>query len=213
MANKQQQRKSRNGAGRKPRGNGGGMSGLGPMCSLPAPGSKAYHFERVVAPATLATSASDTGRSFTYTLGSFPGASEFTALFDLYRMTSLEVTFSMNALASTQFYPVLHMLADYDTFTTPATFDVVLQRPHKRVVLTPMAPSYTFKFKPRVLSVVSTSSGTSASALAPLGTYYDCNDSTIVFGGLLGWIENYNTVTGTVLSVTVRGQFDFAMVR
>lgn len=107
------------------------------MCTLPPPGKKTYRFERTIAPASLVTAAADLGRGFSYTLGSFPGATEFTQLFDLYRMTSLEITFALNVTPGTPyvFLPVLHMLADYDSYVVPATFDAVLQRPHKRVAL------------------------------------------------------------------------------
>lgn len=213
MAKKQQQRKSRRGRGRKASGAGTGFGSSGPMCICPAPGRKAYHFERRIAPSPLAISAADTGRTFNYTLGSFPGATEFTALFDLYRMTSLEITFAANLIAGNQYLPVLYMLADYDSYTTPLTIDVVMQRPHKRVVLTTMQPSFTFKLKPRVLGVVATSSGSSSSALVPSSQWMDVNDTTIIYGGLLGWVENYNTGTASSVIVTVRGFFDFAMVR
>jgi len=208
-------------ARRPPKGKGRKLSGkkqnvygnTGPSMFMPPPGRKSYHFERRIAPSALAPAVADSGRSFNYTLSSFPGASEFTVLFDLYRMTSIEITITANIISTNQFFPILYFLADYDTYTTPSSIDVVMQRPHKRVALTAIAPSFTFKLKPRVLGVVQASSGTTSAALAPVSQWYDCNDSTIVYGGLLGWIENYNTVTGTSLYVTVRGQFDFAMVR
>lgn len=206
-------RASRPRKGRKSRGNGKAFGSSGPICSLPPPGKKTYRFERTIAPSPLGTTLLDQGRGFSFTLGSFPGATEFTQLFDLYRMTSLEVTFALNVISAAQFMPVLHMLADYDTYTVPATFDTVLQRPHKRVALTAAYPSFTFRIKPRVLAVVQTSSGTASSALVPASQWMDCNDSTVVYGGLVGWIENYNTTTATTVVVTVRGLFDFAMVR
>jgi hypothetical protein len=183
----------------------------GPICSLPAPTNRIYRFERWISPAVLTPPAADKGYVFSYTLGNFSGATEFTALFDLYRMTSIEVTFSLTYYVATS--PVLNFLADYDTFTVPATIDTVMQRPHKRVVLTPTHPTYTYKLRPRVLGVVQTSSGTSSASLVPAAQWMDCNDSTVTYGGLLGWIENFNTTTGTTIQVTVRGLFDFAMVR
>lgn len=204
--------KGKKGKGRKPRA-GNAFSSSGPSCNMPPPGKKVYHFERTIAPAAVTALAVDGGRSYSYTLGSLPGATEFTQLFDLYRITSFEITFSANSIGNNQFFPVLHMLADYDTFVTPTTFDMVLQRPHKRVALTAAFPSFTFKFRPRVLAVVQTSSGTSSSALAPANQWMDCNDSTVVYGGLIGWIENFNTGTFVGLAVTTRVQVDFAMVR
>lgn len=205
-------RKGKKGKGRKSR-TGNAFTSSGPSCIMPAPGKKVYHFERTIAPAAVVATSVDAGRSYSYTLGSLPGATEFTQLFDLYRITSFEITFSANSIGTNQFFPVLHMLADYDSFVTPATFDAVLQRPHKRVALTAAFPTFTFKLKPRVLAVVQTSSGVSSSALAPASQWMDCNDSTVVYGGLIGWIENFNTGTFVGLAVTVRVQVDFAMVR
>lgn len=208
MAKKPQRKKT---TGRKRRTAKSGMAAAGPSCSFPSPTRKIYSFERTLFAGTLATAVADKGWSWSFTLGQFPGATEFTQLFDLYRCTALEVTFTL-VTSSTQ-NPVLSMVADYDSYTTPSAYDAILQRPHKRVVLTESHPVYTFRLKPRIMGVVQTSSGVGSAALAPANQWVDCNDSTVVYGGLIGWIGQYYTGSNNNIWVSTRGLFDFAMVR
>jgi len=187
------------------------FSASGPLCVLPAPSREIHRFERTYYQGVLAPTLADKGWAFSFTLGNYPGASELTSLFDLYRMTSLDITFAV--VGASAYDPTLMFCADYDSFSVPTTMDTVLQRPNKRVTMSSSQPTYTFRLRPRVMALVQTSSGTASSALAPASQWLDCNDSTVVYGGLVGWISQYNSSTNVSIAVTARACFDFAMVR
>lgn len=197
--------------GKRARAQKGAFTASGPSCMMPGPTTKVYNFERTLYQGPMIVGTVDKGWSFSFTLGNFPGATEFTQLFDLYRMKSLEITFSLIGVQLIS--PTLCFMADYDSFTTPTSLDAVAQRPHKRVTLSASQPTFTFKLKPRVMLVSQTSSGVGSAALAPASQWLDCNDSTVVYGGLLGWILQFNSVSNNTIATTVRATFDMAMVR
>lgn len=103
--------------------------------------------------------------SFTFKLDNVPNVSDFTALFDQYKMTKIELFFKLMQDPSAQnnaqsWYPTMYYCVDHDDATAPTSINDLLQ--HGRTQQRIMKPNSYIKvvIKPAVLFEVARGTGT-----------------------------------------------------
>lgn len=96
---------------------------------------------------------------FNFTLSSVINASEFSALFDQYRITGLKLNFYMvrnlgNAAVVNGIRPRMYIVTDYDTSTSPASFDELREYSNCRVHQFDEAKPFSYFLRPKILAEV-----------------------------------------------------------
>jgi len=171
-----------------------------------------YKFSRHFGLGNLAKSASDQGFAFPFSLNQLPSFGEFTTLFDKYRITSIDVTFSYWFIASqpgtgsgtTEIWPVLNLFMDDDDAAIPTTKAEVLERMSlQRVAFAPTRQTISVTITPRFIQ---SRAGTSTN-LAPVNTWIDMSTPAVQHYGVKLWADYYNT--GAPTSIAVNGVMHF----
>jgi len=161
----------------------------------------------------MAKSAADQGYAFPFSLNQLPSFGEFTTLFDKYRITSINLTFSYWFVASqgtgvgagiTQIWPVLNLFMDDDDAAIPATKTEVLERMSlQRVAFSPTRQTISVTIIPRFIQ---SRAGTSTN-LAPVNTWIDMSTPGVQHYGVKLWGDYYNS--GAPSSIAVNGVMHF----
>jgi len=212
-------RGNRRGAGRRGNRRGGQESVQNAKTRLPnhivlKPSYSApYKFSRSFSLGDLPKSASDQGYAFPFSLNQVPAATEFTALFDKYRITGVDLTFSYYFITTqspaspggaSQIWPILNLYMDDDDAIIPTTKGEVEQRMSvQRVAFAPTRQTISVSLKPRF---VQSRAGTSAN-LAPSGTWVDMSTPGVQHYGVKLWADFYNN--GAPSSIAVSGVLHF----
>lgn len=178
-----------------------------------------YKFSRHFTLGNLAKSASDQGYAFPFALNQLPSVSEFTTLFDKYRITSIDVTFSYWFVASqasgagvgvNQIWPVLNLFMDDDDAAIPGTKAEVLERMSlQRVAFSPTRQTISVTITPRFIQ---SRAGTSTN-LAPVNTWIDMSTPAVQHYGIKLWGDYYNTGAPSVIAVNGVMHFECNNVR
>lgn len=139
--------------------------------------------------------------SYTPILGYLPGYTEFTALFDEYKLDKITLkiipfqnTFSSESQAGgaqmSGSIPILHYINDNDGYTvlnSEAGIAEIQQYPgYKRV---PLDKPYSYSFIPRCRGVVQTGGGTAVATSGTRNQWLDCGTTDVVHYGTYGIIE------------------------
>jgi len=150
--------------------------------------------------------------AFTFT--SLVNASEFTALFDQYKITHVQVKFFLKIDPGAQSaagasYPKLFTITDHDDESPPASLNVMREHPRCRIrVMNPNRP-VTVNIKPAILGLAYKTAV--ASAYCPKWKQWiDCNDSMVPHYGLKWAIDdltntNYKVDTEVKMWFACRG--------
>lgn len=158
-----------------------------------------HHFKRTFQPSSINNlSAGATAGTYAPQFTNLPNATEFTALFDEYRINKMVVKFvpnytgsDMNPNATFNSLPNIYSIIDYDDASTPANLDELLQYPNMR--MTRSNQIHTRVFTPKVSLDVNGVAGTAAKAKQ----WLDCNQTTIPHYGMKYWIDAAGVSTGT----------------
>lgn len=173
-----------------------------------------HHFKRTwVASDTLPIQASGAyGKGLYFTFGAMDSVSEFTTLFDQYRMNKIVVKFipnftgsDLNPGTTALSLPNVHSVIDYDSAADPATLADLLQyntyRLHKR------ASCFTRKWTPGML-LDGDSAGTATASVLKFKQWVDMAYTSVRFYGLRTWIEAAGaTVTSAKYQIYVTYYF------
>ena len=172
-----------------------------------------YKFSRSFDLGTLPLSAADSGYAFPFALNQIPNSSEFTNLFDKYRITSIELTFSLAREVGTSgelIWPAMFLFMDDDDAIIPTTKSSVLERMSvQRVSFAPTRQTISVKIRPRW---VQSRAGTSTN-LAPANSWLDMSTPGVQHYGVKAWVDLYNTSRNTSISVSGVMHFDCNNVR
>jgi hypothetical protein len=161
---------------------------------------------------TLTKAAADSGFAITFSLSSVNNASEFTNLFDKYRITQLELTFMWQRGTSDAVQrPILWNYQDWDGSTTPATSGEVMDRGNfHQIMFSEANPTRTVVIK-RPAALLSTSLGAAAPVRSP---WIDCTLPAQTHYGLYGWGAFYNSTTASgTINYIVRYTLEFQASR
>jgi len=155
------------------------------------------------------------GRRFRLT--DVPSASDFTNLFDQYRITAVEAVyvFSTHILSSAARYPRLTFAVDYSDAGNPTSESDVLQYQNAEAFQFGQV-KHTFKrmLKPRA-ALAAFEGAFSGYGMASANQWFDTADASIEYYGTKEWVSNYNTTlaTGALINVYHRYHFEFKNAR
>lgn len=158
-----------------------------------------YSFERTyTAPNITSSNAGDTG-SIQFTLDSLPGYTEYTALFDQYRIAQVRVqcsplaaAFGQSTTATT--YPTTYTVIDYDDAAVPTGVPQLQQ--YDTLEVTPNAQVIERYIRPRAALAAYSGSLFTAFSQAPQGMWFDTDSVTIPYYGFKWATDGVTTVSG-----------------
>jgi len=176
-----------------------------------SPGTS-YTFVRAVPPAALTKAASDQGYGINFTLTSLAGASEFTNLFDQYRVNWLEMSFTWDPGASVVNLPSLYISQDWDGIAGAPTLNSISECSGMKLVMFD-ATHRTFNCR-IVRPGVVLASATSSSGRVVRSPWLDAANTSEPHYGLLVWASAYNSsaASGTLV-YQYRASISFRTVR
>lgn len=176
-----------------------------------------YRCVRTVNVGVITATTVDAGVGRRFRLTDLSTSSDFTNLFDQYRIVAVEAmyVFSTHILASQARYPRISFAVDYSDSANPGSEADVLQYQNAESFQFGQV-KHTFKrvFKPR--AALATYEGAfSGYGMAAANQWFDCNDAAIEYYGTKEWLSNYNTTiaTGAVINVYHRYHLEFKNAR
>lgn len=181
------------------------------------PQSSIYNCVRTVNLGVITATSIDSGVGRRFRLGDLPVVSDYTNLFDQYRILKVEVIYvlSTHILASQARYPRLTFAVDYSDASNPGSENDILSYQNCETFQFGQV-KHTFKrvFRPRA-AMAAFEGAFTGYGMAPADTWFDCNDSNIEHYGTKEWINNYNTTaaTGAVINVYHRYHLQFKNAR
>jgi hypothetical protein len=159
-----------------------------------------YKFSRSFDIGSLPKAASDQGYAWPFALNMVPASNEFTNLFDKYRITSIDLTFTYwregTPPGSTdQLWPAMYLFMDDDDAAIPTTKTSVLERMSvQRVSFAPTRQTISVKIRPRWIQ---SRAGTSTN-IAPVNSWIDMSTPGVQHYGVKAWVDFYNNSSGGV---------------
>jgi hypothetical protein len=159
-----------------------------------------YKFSRSFDLGTLPRAAADQGYAYPFSLNQVPASTEFTTLFDKYRITSIDLTYTYwrtgHPSGSTdEIWPAMYLYMDDDDAAIPTTKSEVLERMSvQRVSFSPTRQTISVKITPRW---VQSRAGTSTN-LAPVNSWIDMSTPGVQHYGVKAWVDFYNNSSGGV---------------
>lgn len=175
-----------------------GRRTMRPMRSMTASRLNVHHFKRTFQSADIAfNSAGASAGAYAPALSNMPNYTEFTALFDMYRINKVVVKFvpsftgsDANPAATANALPNLYSVTDNDDNATPANLDELLQYPGLK--LTRANQIHTRVFTPCV--------GVDAAGITGIAPKYkqwiNCSSPSIVHYGMKYWLDAIASTTG-----------------
>lgn len=171
-----------------------------------------YKFSRSFEIGALPRGATDLGHAFPFGLSLLPNYSEFTTLFDRYRIRQVDVrmTFAQrNISGSTSNYPTIWAYMDDDDAAIPTAKSAVLERQSVRpFTFNESKTVYSVSIQPRWLI-----DGTSKASLAPRDMWIDMSTPSVSHYGLKLWVDNYNTSKDALITLDATIHFECQCVR
>lgn len=147
----------------------------------------------------------------TFQLNQLPGVTDFTSLFDQYKITGVKLQYTPTAsegiinpaanASAALGYSRVHSVIDYDDATAPPSEDALLEYgSHKS---TAPFQTHTRFIKPKMLQEVWNGAG--GSAYAPKGSQYlDMTYTSVPHYGLKVWVSAPNTFFGTANTISYK---------
>jgi len=176
-----------------------------------------YRFSRTFEIGALPKGASDLGHAFPFALSQIPNASEFTTLFDRYRIRSVDVRLVYSGIPTSiatgfSTHPTVWAYMDDDDAVIPTTRNAVLERQSVRPFTYSDANTVvSYTIAPRWLV-----DGTNKTSLAPRNMWIDMSTPSVEHYGLKLWIDAYNTSVmhaGMQIAATATIHFECQCVR
>lgn len=169
-----------------------------------------YKFSRSFELGSIPKSGSDQGYAWPFALNQVPSSSEFTTLFDKYRILSIDLTFSYwregyPSGTGDLVWPAMYLFMDDDDAIIPTTKASVMERMSvQRVSFSATRQTISVKINPRW---VQSRAGTSTN-IAPRGSWIDMSTPGVQHYGVKSWIDFYNTSAGGS-QISVNGVMHF----
>jgi len=176
-----------------------------------------YRCIRTVNLGSITAGLVDSGIGRKFRLGDLPSSTDFTALFDQYRIVAVEAiyVFSTHILASQARYPRLTFAVDFSDASNPGSEAEVLQYQNAESFQFGQV-KHTFKrvFRPRA-AMAAYEGAFTGYGVAPANQWFDTSDPNIEYYGTKEWVNNYNTTlaTGALINVYHRCHLEFKNAR
>jgi hypothetical protein len=167
-----------------------------------------YKFSRSFDLGLLTKSAADQGYAWPFALNQVPASSEFTALFDKYRIKCIDLTFSYwreGYLGGSTLWPTMFLFMDDDDAIIPTAKTEALERMSvQRVSFSPTRQTISVEINPRWVQ----SRGGVSTNLAPQNSWIDMATPAVQHYGVKAWIDNFNNSTGN-MEISLTGVMHF----
>jgi hypothetical protein len=157
------------------------------------------------------TSTTDSTFAYAFALSSFPDYTEFTALFDSYRIQQTRVSFTNIAFAGGSVLANMHTVIDYDDNNV---IGVSAMQEYETYQVDTVESSFSRTLNPRAANAAYSGAFTSFSQM-PTKTWCDVASPNILYYGLKGIIPASTFAGGplAVLEVTVSSVLQFKNTR
>jgi hypothetical protein len=192
--------------------NGGGSRADGGDVALywKQPRPQVHKFVRNIQLQDIPKTAVNQGFAIAFTLNDLPDVSEFTSLFDQYRLDWVEYTFVLRKFAAGSSLPVIYYAEDHDDSNLPSFAAICEAQNVQIVTFGSDRTMIKFRITPNVLRQVYNGL-TSGYERAPPGVWLDCANSAIPHYGVKYVIENYNTTDtpNNVVATSLRYHVSF----
>jgi len=170
-------------------------------------GLQIHKFSRHVDDGILLKSAADTGWAYAFNLTDLPSNTEFTNLFDRWRIVNIEATwiYQQSVNSATFCFPTLYASIDLNDANTPLIQNTILERENAKIMpFSAAIAMHKVNFKPRTLV-----QGVAGSlAVEVKDGWADCLVPGQDFFGLKFWIQNYNTAVSGAAQVRLLYRYD-----
>jgi len=170
-----------------------------------------YKFSRSFSVGVLTRATNDMGHAFPFGLSLLPNYSEFTNLFDRYRLRRVDVRIAMvqKNNHTTSRFPTVWAYMDDDDASIPLTKNAVLERQSVRPFTFSDAKTvYSVSIQPRWLL-----DSTNKASLAPRDMWIDMSTPSVSHYGLKMWVDDYNNSYDSIISVDATIHFECQCVR
>lgn len=160
-----------------------------------------HFFRRFAYKATISGDVSRTAKgAMTFTLDDIPGLSDFTSLFDYYRITGVKLRFTTLLDANSQaagnsYFPKMYSCIDLDDNSAPLSSDDLRQRTNCRIRWLAPNRSYDIFLRPKYLKNVYIS-GVSNGYEIGKQTWLDLSNTNVPHYGLKYVFENLSSDLG-----------------
>lgn len=159
-------------------------------------------------------SATDQGFAFPFALNQLPNASDFTNLFDRYRINKIDLTFTwtLGDVRATGgvLHPIIYVYMDDDDSAIPiAKTEVFERQAMQRFSFNETRSTLTTSIVPRWIQ----SRGGVSTNLAPRGSWIDMATPAVQHYGIKGWVDHMNSERPNTIRVTGVMHFECAVVR
>lgn len=167
-----------------------------------------YKFSRSFDLGNLTQAAVDQGYAWPFALNQLPGSSEFTSLFDKYRIKCIDLTFTYwreGYLGGSTLWPTMFLYMDDDDAIIPTSKSAALERMSvQRVSFSPTRQTVSVRLNPRWIQ----SRGGTSTNLAPQNSWIDMATPAVQHYGVKAWIDYFNTTTGG-MEISLTGVMHF----
>lgn len=131
-------------------------------------------------------------QAYAFTLaGSLTNYTEFTQLFDQYRLKSVMMKIRLvqppeanNTSSTSQYYPDIVVAVDHDDNTVPSGYDTIQQYGKSKQGILKPDKWFTYKCRPTAAVMLYRTATTTAYGPASYKQWYDCNNIDIPFYGV-----------------------------
>jgi hypothetical protein len=149
----------------------------------------------------------DSGNYLTHSLSDLPSTSDFTNLFDMWRITKVDVTFLMTATGGV--YPTLYLAQDNADATPPSSLANLLERGNVDVhQFGPTRNQFTRSYKPQANA--SAYQGISpAYALLPTSTFISTSYPGVYYYGMKYWLAGFSSGVNNSVTLNFRYYLEF----
>lgn len=166
-----------------------------------------HRFVRYLNAGELSKTAADQGFATVFALNFLPNSSDFTSLFDQYRIDKVEQVFEMDiadgTLNSTTRWPRITICPDFNNQAAPLSEDAILSYEQARQYqFSTSERRFSVILRPQIASTVYRTGVTSAYEMKPSG-WLDVATNDVPHYGLRYWIANYNTTSFGASNVRV----------
>lgn len=158
-----------------------------------------HKFVRLFNSGELSIAATDQGYATIFALSFIPNSSDFTNLFDQFRIDKVEFTFEMDiadgVLNSTTKWPRVVVAPDFNNQSAPLSENDILQyEQSKQYQFSTSDRRFSVTLRPMVAATMFRTGVTSAYAMQPSG-WLDIATSDVPHYGLRYWVNNHNTTS------------------
>lgn len=173
------------------------------------PRMRIHRFSRLVNYGTIAQGALDTGFGYAVLLQNLPNYTEFTALFNQYRIMQVDVEYVLQTQLISGAFPRLSYCVDYNDNTNPTSEDQILQYENASVCnFSQMKTVFKRSYVPRI-ALPAYQGAFTAYTTSPPGTWVDCDNPGVLHYGWKHWLSNYNSTSTPTVQVKLYFRLHF----